>query len=213
MLKNLWKFVVINQDLIYKSFLIILCSIVTVYFFPSGGKFKYNFQKGRPWQYNTLYAPFDFAILKSDKELETEKQEIINKQTNYYRYDKNIFNQVKLSYQNNFSKHFLLPASDENYNDLFNNGLNLIDQIYGYGVLPIAFENKGENIVFLIRDNKEETIDINDFFKIEELNKWVNDTVINPLYIEYSSSFYDLLLIKSFPLVECRFLFSLKYLQ
>ncbi len=204
MLKTFWKFIVINQDLIYKFFLIIVCSVITVYFFPSGGKFKYNFQKGRPWQYNALYAPFDFAILKSDKELENEKQEIIDQQTNYYRYNKEIFNQVKLSYQNNFSNHLLLPTSDDYYNDLYNYGLNLIDQIYEFGVLPIALENKGKNIVFLIRDNKEETIDVSDFFKIEELKKWLNDTIKDALYVKYLDSFYDLL----FDIVQPNILFE-----
>ncbi len=78
MIKILWNFLVKNKDPIYKIFLIITCSLLSVYFFPSGGKFKYNFQKGRPWQYNTLYAPFDFAILKSEEELESERQEILN---------------------------------------------------------------------------------------------------------------------------------------
>ena len=115
MINTLWNFLLNNKDSIYKIFLIIGCSVLTVYFFPSGGKFKYNFQKGRPWQYNTLYAPFDFAILKSDEELESEKKEILNQNSNYYRFNENVFDQVKLSYENNFSNFILLPASDANY--------------------------------------------------------------------------------------------------
>ena len=31
-------------------------------------KFKYDISKGKPWQYENLYAPFDFAILKEDSD-------------------------------------------------------------------------------------------------------------------------------------------------
>ena len=43
-----------------------------VYLFPKSGKFKYNFDKGKPWQSENLLAPFDFAINKSAEELEKE---------------------------------------------------------------------------------------------------------------------------------------------
>ncbi|HKI90020.1 MAG TPA: HDIG domain-containing protein [Draconibacterium sp.] len=42
---------------------------------PGEPKFKYEYQKGFPWRHENLVAPFDFAILKSPKELEKEKDE------------------------------------------------------------------------------------------------------------------------------------------
>ncbi|HEY3373335.1 MAG TPA: hypothetical protein VGK10_21000, partial [Prolixibacteraceae bacterium] len=36
--------------------------------FPGESRFKYEFQKGSPWRHETLIAPFNFAILKSDAE-------------------------------------------------------------------------------------------------------------------------------------------------
>ena len=187
-----WNFLLNNKDSIYKIFLIISCSILTVYFFPSGGKFKYNFQKGRPWQYNTLYAPFDFAILKSDEELEREKNELLNKNSNYYRYDESIFEQVKLSYENNFSNFVLLPASDVNYMDAYNYGLSLLEEIYSIGVLPLGLENKGNDIIFLVKGNTETNIDINDFFKIEDLKRWISQKVSNESFNGFGDFFYSL---------------------
>ncbi len=55
-----------NQALFYKIFLFIITAVLIVYLLPKGGKFKYEITKGKPWQYENLYAPFDFAILKSD---------------------------------------------------------------------------------------------------------------------------------------------------
>jgi len=58
-----------NQALIYKYFLYVVCLFFIVFFFPKGGKFKYEFQKGKPWQYENLYAPFDFSINRTAAEI------------------------------------------------------------------------------------------------------------------------------------------------
>ena len=192
MINTLWNFLLKNKDSIYKIFLIIGCSILTVYFFPSGGKFKYNFQKGRPWQYNTLYAPFDFAILKSEEELESEKKEILNQNSNYYRFNENVFDQVKLSYKNNFSNFILLPASDANYMKIYNYGSDLLDEIYTNGVIPLGQENIGNSVVFLIKGNIEKSININDFFKIGDLKNWLNEKIIDQDFYQLIDSFYPL---------------------
>ena len=59
----------INIDRIYRTLLFVFSCVVIIYFFPKSGKFKYNFENGRPWQSDNLYAPFDFAIKKTNKEL------------------------------------------------------------------------------------------------------------------------------------------------
>ena len=64
-LKSVWKYIVAQQGLFYKTLLILSSSICLLYLFPMGGQFKYEFQKGRLWQYPSYYAPFDFSILKS----------------------------------------------------------------------------------------------------------------------------------------------------
>ena len=70
-----------NHSLIYKILLFVVITAAIVYLFPKGGQFKYNIQKGKPWAYENLYAPFDFAILKSEEDLAAEREEIeANKQ-------------------------------------------------------------------------------------------------------------------------------------
>ena len=66
-----------NHSNIYKGILFVVAVVLVVYFFPKGGQFKFEFQKGKPWQYDNLYAPFDFAIQKSAEDIEAEKTAII----------------------------------------------------------------------------------------------------------------------------------------
>ena len=47
-----------------KNYLIYICFIVLavlmISLYPKEGKFQYDYQKGRPWVYETLIAPIDF---------------------------------------------------------------------------------------------------------------------------------------------------------
>ena len=51
-------------------------SVLIVYFFPKGYKFKYDIDKNSPWPYEDYFAPFDYSILKSNEELNQEKEDI-----------------------------------------------------------------------------------------------------------------------------------------
>ena len=79
-----------NQSLIYKYILYVVTIACIVFFFPRGGKFKYEFQKGKPWQYENLYAPFDFSIKKTADEIAEEKNAIESSQIDYYNYDEKL---------------------------------------------------------------------------------------------------------------------------
>ena len=68
-----------NQSFIFKIFLFILSTVLIIYLLPKGGQFKYNFQKGKPWQYENLYAPFSFTIKKNKEEIEEEKKHLERK--------------------------------------------------------------------------------------------------------------------------------------
>ncbi len=70
-MKNTINKLLVNHSLIYKLFLYIVTIILVVYLFPKGGQFKYEFQKGKPWEYENYYAPFDFAIKKTQAEIDS----------------------------------------------------------------------------------------------------------------------------------------------
>ena len=178
--------------MLYKVILLIWCVFLTLYLFPKGGQFKYEFQKGKPWQYPTLYAPFNFSILKSNKDLEKEKQEIVNFQRKYYRATPEIFDQVKSSYKNQFSNFFNLPASNPNYKVLYDYGYEILNEIYKVGVFPVAYDHKGSSFVYLIKQNRESTFSVDQFSRIEDLRSKVVSMAIDSLYIASVDQYYNL---------------------
>ena len=102
-LDNFYK----NQSLLFKIGLFIASVVLIIYFLPKGGKFKYEFQKGKPWQYENLYAPFDFAIFKSEEALEEERLNTIQNHISYFSYDSETVDEVFDEYQNNFDVYFI----------------------------------------------------------------------------------------------------------
>ena len=90
-MKRFFKFLKENYKNIFRAFLFLLTIAIIVYIFPREGKFRYEFQKGRPWMHENLIAPFDFSIYKSDKQLQDEQDSILQSFYPYFKYDSAIF--------------------------------------------------------------------------------------------------------------------------
>ena len=61
------------QAILYKILLFLFVVGVVVYLLPRACSFQYEIQAGKPWQYETLLAPYDFPIQKTADELEEER--------------------------------------------------------------------------------------------------------------------------------------------
>ncbi|MEM1339572.1 MAG: HDIG domain-containing metalloprotein [Bacteroidota bacterium] len=147
-LDNFYK----NQSLIYKYFLYVLSIALIVFFFPKGGKFKYEFQKGKPWQYDNLYAPFDFSIKKTDAELALERQDLEENKPNYHTYDSAIAEDVRTAFKTRFNSQFSGGTYSSQYkDDLLAFGSGILDTLYALGI----FENDiSSGKLFLIFENE-----------------------------------------------------------
>ena len=73
---------------IYCCFIVL--AVLTLLLYPRVGKFQYEYQKGRPWVYETLIAPIDFPILKTEAEMLAEKEERASETIDYYSYDPSV---------------------------------------------------------------------------------------------------------------------------
>jgi putative nucleotidyltransferase with HDIG domain len=71
---------------IYLALLFLVTTIALYFSLPQEARFKYEYQKGRPWMHATLFAPYNFAIIKSEQELAHEKDSLLREQTPYFVY-------------------------------------------------------------------------------------------------------------------------------
>ena len=167
-----------NQALFYKVFLFILTTFIIVYFFPKGGKFKYEIPKGKPWQYENLYAPFDFAILKTSEEIAAEKEEINKEHIPYYAYNNDISENVKESLTENSTQFFPDTLSTSQQNRLQNFVEETGNDIYEYGVVQEVFPMEPNQLVYLRKGNEANQIIYKNLIKKNELREYL-ETRIN----------------------------------
>ena len=76
-----------SYQIIMKVLVFIIAIVVVIWQMPRSVKFKYEFQKMRPWQHEALYAPFNFPIYKTDEQLKQEKEEALKDFYPIYIYD------------------------------------------------------------------------------------------------------------------------------
>ncbi len=65
----------------------LLTALIVIYLFPREGKFRYEFQKGKPWLEETLIAPFSFPIYKPEAEIQAERDSVLRFFVPYFSLD------------------------------------------------------------------------------------------------------------------------------
>ena len=191
-MKSFWKYIISKQGIFYKSLLILASSLLILYIFPFGGQFKYEFQKGRAWQYPDFYSPFDFSILKTDDEINNDKEEVLKSLKPYLRSDISLRNQVFKNYSIEFYNFFGNENLKIKKDSLYNFGFQQLNEIYKFGVLPPNYIHKGNESIFLIQKQTEISTNINELFRPEAIFDFLNKKLVSSIYNDYEDLFTDL---------------------
>jgi len=160
-----------NHALIYKILLFLVTTLFIVYLFPKTGKFRYSFEKGKPWQSENLYAPFNFAIKKSLEEIENEQIDIRKTSPVFFEVDPTKKGVILNDYLTVFNRTFAdsIYISTEN-TSLYKSGKSLIDRLYDNGVLDTEYSFNKDRPVNLVFDNQiQKELVFNDLFQIASL--------------------------------------------
>ena len=184
-----------NQALFYKIFLFIVTAFLIVYLLPKGGKFKYEITKGKPWQYENLYAPFDFAILKSDAEIVKEKLQINSNHIPYYTFNENVVEQVKSKVPEQLEKTFTDSILKRKRRLLSGFIEKTLDDIYENGILLEAKPADANKLVYLKRGNEAFELNYDKLLLQDEirpyLNVQINQSSLSSLKPELLEFFYN----------------------
>ena len=191
---NLYK----QQSLIFKYILYVVAVAFIVFFLPKGGKFKYEFQKGKPWQFENLYAPFDFSIQKTDAEIAKEKQIIENNQLPYYSYDEGIVEKVRESFDDKFESQWGNTELTRNQKSRLKYFAQIIlDSVYAKGILQNNGKQVQRNFIYLVKGNEASKVRVSDFLKVSEINNLVSaildDNNFSAFEKEIQALFFDII--------------------
>ena len=83
-------------------------------FFPREGKFRYEYQKGKPWMHEVLIAPWDFPIYKSENELNRERDSILQSFKPFFDFDTSMLSRQLNSFYSYYNELRLNRAGTQN---------------------------------------------------------------------------------------------------
>ncbi len=161
---------------LYRILIFLAVSGIVLYLFPREGKFKYEFRKGEPWNYDLLVAPFSFPIFKSERELSAERDSSLKDYTPYYEVDStsyvSLMKQIETRYQGEWSRLRQEDSSktetiEANYLAKLN---EIIKGVYDKGIIAFAEQNR------LKINNTERIVVVTPTFA----KTMVADDVLNP---------------------------------
>ena len=198
-----------------KILLFLIAIGVVIWVSPKASMFKYEFSVGTPWNHTDLIAPFDFSIHKTDKQIEEERQQIIDNFNPYFKYDNEAVVEGKKRLNKDFEE-----AWSGNYEKSkvfkYNRFRKTLNSIYDYverkGVMQYnaVLEGKDKSfIIRLIKGNEVEEVRLNSFFDIRSANEYAfeiiddldtDDSTLLKNVISYSlvqNVFYDELVSKT----------------
>lgn len=134
--------------------------------FPNIASFAYEYQKAKPWMHETYIAPFDFAIYKTKKELDVERDSILKNYKPYFKFNEvvevDVFDKIAERFNDNwalygnsiideFSKEELIAYKKIIFNSFRSN----VKYVYSRGLVGFSEAKYIENVesVFIVKNN------------------------------------------------------------
>ena len=166
--------------------------IIIVFAIPKTGKFKYEFEKGKPWLHEDLIAPFSFPIEKSPEEIEAERKAIQENFKPFYTLNGEVEKNEKKEFDQAIQK------STENESEavekklpyLKKKGLQLLSQVYSKGIIELAEQHQEKPTDFrvtLVTNKVAEDRSLNQLYTVKQAHNFLlqqieDDTLLNKPY-------------------------------
>ena len=188
-MNRVFNFIRDRHSIILKVIFFCLSVGLIVFIFPKDGKFKYEFQKGKPWQHVDLIAPFDFPIYKSDEELSSERKVVQGQMKPYFFKSGRVEAEEMERFSIEFDKAWSNAVSSSEVNgkedkqlksNYFSQGEKLLKQIYEQGVIEIHSSIEGKNGGFevaVLENNVEVVKPISEFYTLRSAFQYVSNSL------------------------------------
>ena len=193
-----------QNSTLWKYGMLIVTIVLICIFLPKQPRFRYEYQKGKPWNHENLISPYNFAILKTPEELARDKEHILNTVQPIYNLNdvasKEQIDQFNADLNEKWQVSQLDSASSSNLNDYRAVGNALLEYIYKRGVLSLnnRYQVKGSDSVrndptlleynfVLVNDNIAQQKNTVDCFTIESANNYIKGALEKNKLIEHST--------------------------
>ena len=164
-----------SYQIIFRALSFCLALFLVVWQMPRTVKFKYEYQKMRPWQYESLYAPFNFPIYKTAEQLKAEEEVSLKDFYPIFVFDANTSKSNKVAMLQDFDNQWYGSESDK----LINRTVleKIYDTIENKGIITniSTIELKPESMIDVVRDRIVKTKSFRDFYTMKTATEFVSD--------------------------------------
>ena len=177
-----------NTNFIYKAIIFLTALLLIVYFFPIEGKFQYEFNKDKFWQYDDLYAPFDFVVEKPAGQIEKERDSI-RQTTPLFLRPKKVDTGAIIEKTNREIAKNMSGIEHEKLVDLLKSNQKFLRYIYRKGFIREL--PQGQEKVNIVAGSKTLTKPANEIITKRDFPRIIPDFVADSLLQAELLSFYD----------------------
>lgn len=168
-----------SYQVIFRVLAFLLALFLVVWQMPRTIKFKYEYQKMRPWQYESLYAPFNFPIYKTAEQLKIEEEASLKDFYPIFVFDVNATKNNKEAMLQDFNNQWYGSENDK----LINKALleKIYDTIENRGIITniSTIELKPESMIDVVRDRVVKTKAFRDFYTMKTATEFASDYLAN----------------------------------
>jgi hypothetical protein len=175
----------------------IVLFVILVLILPTSPKFGYEYRKGSEWDYETLYAQFDFPILKTEEQIQEERSRSASSVIPYYKYSEDVVNKnLRAAESLSLGKDAALKPAI----------VSAIRDIYAQGVVPdegVKLDKNAtdvsEQVLYVQKDKRATKMPVTEVYKqtdaksklIAELGRTYKSYNLDSIF--KANSIYDLI--------------------
>lgn len=195
MISKLISLIQNNHFKIQRVFLFLITTTLIVLMFPRQTSFKFEIQKGKPWKHETLISPYDFSILKSKEDLDSQKKLIIENNKPYFEIDPTVYSIKAEEFMSSFDQKWALDkkVNKDSRFTFFNLkkknrgtnkkerlaylGLQKLEYVFNKGIVQLTDEietSEPDLEILLSKENVAKVVLYSDLYTIEKAAKYIS---------------------------------------
>ena len=144
--------------------------VLMVLLMPRTPKFHSDYRKGAPWMYETLISQFDFPILKTEAQLQEEREKVGSSVIPYFRIDQSVRPQVESRLASiDFGRH----------QDIRHRISAALTEIYSRGILASSgSEEAPSGLIYVQKDKRAVKVPVVEIYTQETARQKIYSSVL-----------------------------------
>ena len=118
------------RDFLIRSAFIIGTVAIIVWMMPRTSNSNFKIERGKPWAYSDIKAPFDFPIYKSDEVVKAERDSLMKQYEPYYIFNEDVVNKQIRQFAKDYNNG--IPGLPKDYISIVANRLR---SLYAQGIM------------------------------------------------------------------------------